>query len=273
MFFSMIVRGMNTDTVRYEVEDEVATITLSNPDMRNALTVEVSDGIRDALDAIEESDARVVVVEGEGPAFCAGGDINAMMAGLSGDVPAWQKAERVMTTLHRTIERLIRFPLPTVAKIEGKAFGAGASLAIACDVQAAREDVEFSFAFRKVGLAVDSGTSWMLPRLVGENVAKRLVLTGQVFDATEAAEMGVITDVYPAAEFEEAVDALVGEIATGPTVGLTISKRLIRQNATKSLSEALDDEATAQALALGTRDHEEGASAFMERRDAEFEGY
>lgn len=264
---------METDKVRYEIEDEVATVTLANPDMRNALTVEVSAGIREALDEIEDTGARVVVIEGAGPAFCAGGDINAMMQGLSGDIPAWQKAERVMTTLHRTIERLVRFPLPTVAKIEGQAFGAGASLAIACDIQVARADSEFSFAFRKVGLAVDSGTSWMLPRLVGENMAKRLVLTGQVFDATEAEELGVITDVYDDDEFDEAVEEIVEQIATGPTVGLTISKRLIRQNANKSLSEALDDEATAQALALGTDDHESGASAFMEGRDAEFEGH
>jgi len=262
---------MSEDAVLYEVEDQIATITLNNPEMRNALTVDVSDGILEALDAIEGSDARVVVIEGAG-SFCAGGDVNTMMEGLSRDVPAWKKAEEIMTTLHRTIERIIRFPLPTVAKIDGQAFGAGASLAIACDIQIATADAEMSFAFRKVGLAVDSGTSWMLPRLVGENLAKRLVLTGQVFTGAEAEEMGVVTDAYPEEEFEERAAEIVAEIATGPTIGLTISKRLIRQNASKSLTEALDDEATAQALALGSRDHEEGASAFMEGRDAEFEG-
>jgi enoyl-CoA hydratase/carnithine racemase len=263
---------MSDEAVLWDVSDEIATVTLNNPGMRNALTREVSSGIRDALDDIHESDARVVVFEGAGSAFCAGGDVSLMMEGLSRDVPAWRRAEEVMTSLHRTIERIGRFPLPTVAKIDGQAFGAGASLAIACDIQIARADVEMSFAFRKVGLAVDSGTSWMLPRLVGENLAKRLVLTGQVFDAEEAAEMGVVTDVFEESEFEEGAAEIVAEIATGPTVGLTISKRLIRQNANKSLSEALDDEATAQALTLGTEDHEEGATAFMEGRDAEFEG-
>jgi enoyl-CoA hydratase/carnithine racemase len=264
---------MSDDAVLHEVDNGIATVTLNNPDMRNALTMDVSSGIVDALDAIEGSDARVVVIEGAGSAFCAGGDVNTMMEGLSRDIPAWQKAERVMTSLHRTIERIVRFPLPTVAKIDGQAFGAGASLAIACDIQIAREDVEMSFAFRKVGLAVDSGTSWMLPRLVGENLAKRLVLTGQVFTAAEGEDMGVVTDAVPESEFEETAAEIVAEIATGPTVGLKISKRLLRQNANKSLTEALDDEATAQALALGTQDHEEGASAFMEGRDAEFEGH
>ena len=259
--------------VTVEIEDQIATVTLNNPDMRNALTMDVSDGLIDALDTVEGSDARVVVVEGAGTAFCAGGDINTMMEGLSRDVPAHRKATEIMNGLHRCIERVIRCPLPTVAKIDGQAFGAGASLAIACDIQVAREDVEMSFAFRKVGLAVDSGTSWMLPRLVGENTAKRLVLTGQVFTAAEGEEMGVVSDAVPEAEFEERAAEIVAEIATGPTVGLKISKRLLRQNANKSLTEALDDEATAQALALGTHDHEEGASAFMERRDAEFEGH
>jgi len=264
---------MSDDAVLLEVSDQIATVTLNNPDMRNALTAAVSSGIVDALDEIEGTDARVVVFEGSGSAFCAGGDINTMMEGLSSDVPAWRKAEEIMSGLHRAIERVIRCPLPTVAKVDGQAFGAGASLAIACDVQAVHEDVDMSFAFRKVGLAVDSGTSWMLPRLVGENVAKRLVLTGQVISAEEAEEMGVVTDVYDDEEYEERTAELVAEIAEGPTVGLKISKRLIRQNATKSLTEALDDEATAQALALGTQDHAEGASAFMEGRGTEFEGH
>jgi 2-(1,2-epoxy-1,2-dihydrophenyl)acetyl-CoA isomerase len=263
---------MSDDAVLVSVDDQIATVTLNNPDMRNALTAEVSAGIVDALDEIERSDARVVVVEGAGSAFCAGGDINSMMEGLSSDIPAWRKAEEIMASLHRAIERLVRCPLPTVAKIDGQAFGAGASLAIACDIQAVHEDVDMSFAFRKVGLAVDSGTSWMLPRLVGANVAKRLVLTGQVISAEEAQDLGVVTDVYEDGEYEERTAELVAAIAEGPTVGLKISKRLIRQNATKSLTEALDDEATAQALALGSQDHAEGASAFMEGRDTEFEG-
>lgn len=260
------------DAVLVDIADGIATVTLNNPGMRNALTEDVSDGLVAAMDTVSGSDARVVVIEGAGSAFCAGGDINTMMEGLSTDVPAHRKATEIMKGLHRAIERIVRCPLPTVAKIDGQAFGAGASLAIACDIQVARADVEMSFAFRKVGLAVDSGTSWMLPRLVGENTAKRLVLTGEVFTAEEAAEMGVVTDAVPEDEFADRAAEIVAEIATGPTVGLQISKRLLRQNANKSLTEALDDEATAQALALGTRDHQEGASAFMEGRDAEFEG-
>jgi enoyl-CoA hydratase/carnithine racemase len=260
------------DAVIFEVTDQIATITLNNPDVRNAITSAVSTGIVEALDEIEGTDARCVVFEGAGTAFCAGGDITMMMEGLSQDVPAWRKAQEIMNDLHRVIERVIRFPIPTVAKLDGQAFGAGGSLAIACDIQAAREDVLMSFAFEQVGLAVDSGTSWMLPRLVGENTAKRLAFTGQIIDAEEAYEMGIVTDLFAEDEFEDGVAELVADIAQGPTVGLTISKRLIRQNANKSLTAALDDEAAAQALALGTEDHEEGANAFMEGRDPDFEG-
>jgi enoyl-CoA hydratase/carnithine racemase len=260
------------DAVIFEVTDQIATITLNNPDVRNAITSAVSTGIVEALDEIEGTDARCVVFEGAGTAFCAGGDITMMMEGLSQDVPAWRKAQEIMNDLHRVIERVIRFPIPTVAKLDGQAFGAGGSLAIACDIQAAREDVLMSFAFEQVVLAVDSGTSWMLPRLVGENTAKRLAFTGQIIDAEEAYEMGIVTDLFAEDEFEDGVAELVADIAQGPTVGLTISKRLIRQNANKSLTAALDDEAAAQALALGTEDHEEGANAFMEGRDPDFEG-
>ena len=262
----------DSDAVQYEVADEVATVTLNNPDMRNALTADVSDGLVDALDAIQDTDARCVVIEGAGSAFSAGGDVDLMMEGLSSDVPPHEKAEAVMNGLHRAIERLVRFPLPTVARVDGQAFGAGASLAIACDIQVARADAELSFAFRKVGLAVDSGTSVLLPRMVGENMAKRLVFTGQVLSAEEAADVGVVTDVYDEAEYDAEFDALVESIASGPTAGLKVSKRLIRQNATKGLVEALDDEAAGQSLLFDSADHEEGARAFMEGRRPEFEG-
>lgn len=260
------------DAVIHEVSDGIATVTIDKPEVRNALTAEVSAGLVAALEEVEASGARCVVLEGAGTAFSAGGDIDLMMEGLSGDVPAHERAPLIRRSLHRAIRRLVEFPLPTVAKVDGQAFGAGASLAIACDLQAVRADAELSFAFRKVGLAVDSGTSWLLPRLVGENVAKRLVFTGQVLSAAEARDLGVVTDVYPEESFEERVAELVSDIATGPTVGLSISKRLIRENATASLATALDDEAAAQALALGTEDHAEGARAFMEGREPEFEG-
>jgi len=183
-----------------------------------------------------------------------------------------EKVRIVIELTGRAVARVAECPLPTVAKVDGAAFGAGANLAIACDVQVASESSTVSFGFRNVGLAVDSGTSHLLPRLVGENVAKELVFTGERLPATEAAEMGVLNRVYPDDEFDERTDELVARIASGPTVALRASKRLLNRGSERSLREAIECEADAQAAVFESADHREGAEAFVERRDPEFEG-
>jgi enoyl-CoA hydratase/carnithine racemase len=261
-----------SDAVTVAVEDEVATLTLNRPGMRNAMTRELSDGIVDALDDLEGGDARVLVVEGAGEAFCAGGDVNAMVERLAGDVPLEEAVRLVHQKTSRAVERLHDFYLPTVAKVDGVAFGAGANLAIATDVQLASERASFSFGFRSVGLAVDSGTSYLLPRVVGENVAKELVFTGERVGADRAAEMGLVNHAYPDDEFEAEAAAFVERIATGPTVALRQSKRLLDDGLETSLSQAMANEAAAQAAVFESDDHREGAEAFMENRDPEFTG-
>jgi enoyl-CoA hydratase/carnithine racemase len=263
---------MTDDAVLYEVEDEIATVTLNRPDMRNALTEEVSTELIGVLDEIEESDARCVVLQGAGGAFCAGGDINAMMQGLSGDVDTHEKVDQIIQKTSRALVRVHEFTLPVVAKIDGPAFGAGANLAIACDMQIASEEAAISFGFRQVGLAVDTGTSYFLPRIVGENTAKELVLTGRMLDAAEAEQMGLFNHVYAEDSFDEEFEAFLEPIATGPTVALKTSKRMLRQGLESSLDQAMTNEAAAQAAVFETQDHEEGATAFMEKRSADFEG-
>ncbi|HMB51192.1 MAG TPA: enoyl-CoA hydratase-related protein [Natronoarchaeum rubrum] len=260
------------DAVLLDVDEGVATITLNRPDERNALSRPVADGLRDALDEVDDSDARCVVLEGAGGAFSAGGDIEAMVEGIKGDLSVEERVRVVERAYNRTIQRLAEFPLPTVALIDGPAVGAGASLAIACDLQLASERASIGFSFRAVGLSVDSGTSYLLPRLVGENVAKELVFTGEILDAERAAELGLVNHVYPDDEFEERAAELVAEIASGPTVGLRHAKRLLGRGLEQSLSAALADEAAAQAAAFDTDDHVEGVEAFFEGRDPEFEG-
>ncbi|MFB6142386.1 MAG: enoyl-CoA hydratase/isomerase family protein [Halorientalis sp.] len=262
---------MSDDAVRLAIEDGIATVTLDRPDMRNALTADVSAGILAALDEVEDSDARCVVVEGAGGSFSAGGDINAMLEGLHGDVAPHEKVDSIMDTAE-TVQAVHEFPLPVVARIDGTAFGAGANLAIACDTQVASASSRISFGFRQVGLAVDSGTSYFLPRIVGENTAKELVFTGELVDATEAEDLGIFTRVYDDEEFEERADEYVERIASGPTVALEASKQLLRQGLESSLDQAMRNEAAAQGPVFQTRDHEEGATAFMEDREPEFEG-
>jgi enoyl-CoA hydratase/carnithine racemase len=260
-----------SDAVTLETHEGIATITLNRPDVRNALTSEVSAGILDALETIEGSDARCVVLQGAGDAFCAGGDVNAMTERVGEDMDLAETVRGMNQTTGRTIARVAKFYLPTVAKIDGPAFGAGANLAIACDIQLASASARISFGFRQVGLAVDSGTSYLLPRIVGTNTAKELVFTGELVDAERAEELGLFNHVYADA-FDERAEEFVEEIATGPTVALRNSKRLLEKGFETTLDAAIADEASAQAAVFETRDHREGVAAFSEKRDPDFEG-
>ena len=261
-----------SDAVLLDVDEGVATVTLNQPERRNALSAEISAGIQDALDDVVAGDARCVVVTGAGGAFCAGGDIDRMREAAETQPPVHERAADLERMTSGLITRLVELPVPTVAKIDGPAVGAGANLAIACDVQVASARSVFGFVFRQVGLSVDAGTSYLLPRLVGENVAKELVFTGEIFDAERAADLGVVNHVYPDEAFDERADELVGEIAAGPTVALGRAKKLLGTGLEKSLRQALRDEATAQGLVFASADHEEGVEAFLEGREPHFEG-
>jgi enoyl-CoA hydratase/carnithine racemase len=266
-------RTMSNDPVVVDVEEGVATLTLNRPDNYNALSSEMSTAIVDAIDDLEaRRDVRCLVVTGSEGTFCAGGDINSMMELMSGTTELHEAVERIQHETSRAIRRLYEFHLPTVAKIDGVAYGAGANLAIACDVLLASDRAEISFGFRQVGLAVDTGTSYLLPRLVGENTAKELVFTGERVAADRAADLGLFNHVYDVDTFEDEAAAFVEEIATGPTVALRASKNTINQGFNATLKQAQDNEATAQAAVFDTDDHQEGASAFTEGRDPDFQG-
>lgn len=260
------------DAVRLEREDGVARIVLNEPDRRNALSVEISTGVREALREIEGSDARCVVVEGAGGAFSAGGDVEAMMERQRDDRSLDDAVRHIVRDTGRCIQRVAECELPTVAKIDGPAFGAGANLAVACDVQLMSEEARIGFGFRQVGLAVDSGTSYLLPRIVGDNVAKELVFTGELVDAERALDLGLVNRVYPAEEFDDRAAEFVGRIAAGPTVALRTSKRLLRRGPEGTLATAIEHEADAQAAVFESADHAEGVAAFAEGRSPEFEG-
>lgn len=253
-------------------DGDVARLVLNDPDRRNALSDATTAGIIAALGDVESSDTRCLVLEGEGPAFCAGGDIEAMVERHERDAPPQEVVERVVQQIGRSIQRVVECPFPTVAKVDGPAFGAGGNLAIACDLQLLSDDAKLGFGFRQVGLAVDSGTSYLLPRLVGDNVAKELVFTGDLVDAARALELGLANHVYAVSEFESKAEELIERIAEGPTVALQTSKRLLRHGRESSLVGAIEHEAAAQANVFETADHAEGVAAFTENREPEFRG-
>jgi len=259
------------DHVTLDVSGGVATVTLDRPEMRNALTSGVATDLIDAMGSVPE-DARCVVVAGNGPTFCAGGDVSAMVEGLESEEPLPDRVRRIVAETAGAVRAVATCDLPTVAKIDGAAFGAGGALAVACDVLLASEDAKISFGFRQVGLNVDCGASYFLPRMVGEHVAKELLYTGELVDAERAADAGLFNRVYPAGEFDERVATFVEQVASGPTVALAQSKRLVEQGLDSSLDAAIANEAAAQAVSASTDDHEEGVRAFVDERAAEFDG-
>jgi len=261
---------MSSDAVMVSTDGGIARIRLNDPDRRNAWSPALLEGLADGLERVESSGARCLVLEAAGEAFSAGGDIEQLRTWREDDFEErLTRADRI----HReVIAPLVRFPLPTIAKVDGAALGGGATLAAACDLQVASERTRIGFVFRDIGLCIDSGTSYVLPRLVGENTAKHLVYTGRVLEAAEAAELGLFTEVHPTESFERRAEALVSEVADGPTVALRMDKRLLTGAAETPLEEALKDEALAMARVAATEDHEEGVSASQEGRDPEFVG-
>lgn len=262
---------MDEDAVLLDITEQIATITLNEPDARNALSGEISGGVIAAVETIEESDARAVVLRGAGDAFCAGGDVTAMMELMSDDAALYEAVRRVHQQTSRAVQRVYECHLPTIALLDGIAFGAGANLAIACDIQLGSSEAKISFGFRNVGLAIDTGTSYLLPRVVGLNTAKELVFTGEIVEADRAEQLGLLNHVYHE-EFEQQTEAFIEQIAEGPTVALETSKRALNQGLEQSLDQAMTREAAHQAAVFDTDDHREGAAAFMERRDPEFTG-
>ena len=260
------------DQLQYEREGERAVLTLDSPANRNALSLEMARELQEAIADVPDTDARCVVLQGADGAFCAGGDIESMLQAVSGDTDLDTLIEEVGGPVNRTVQAVYECPLPTVAKVDGPAYGAGGSLAVACDLVLASERARFSFGFQRIGLSIDSGTSYLLPRLVGENTANRLVLTDTVLDADEAADLGLVQEVYPTDAFDERAEGFIDPIATGPTVALSNTKALIQAGLDRTMEEAIDHELESLKEVFRTRDVAEGVSAFVSDREPEFQG-
>jgi len=262
-----------SDAVLLDVEDGVATLTLNEPDRMNPLTRDIAEALEAHLDDLEEREGiRCVVLQGAGEAFSAGGDIERMQERIDSDRSLDTSAKEVERGLSGAIVKLVECSYPTVAKVDGAAVGAGANLAIACDVVLASESAVIGFVFNQVGLSVDAGTSYLLPRLVGTNVAKELVYTGEIVPAERAGDLGLFNHVYADDQFESEVASMVETIASGPTVAYRHAGRLVQNGLEKPLSRCLKDEATAQGIVFDTEDHAEGVAAFLEDREPAFEG-
>ncbi len=256
------------NSIQYSLSAGVATITLNRPEVFNSFNEPMALALQQTLrDIAENADVRAVVLTGEGKAFCAGQDLAAATAPDSLEI-----SEIVVKQYNPIVRQIRELEKPVIAAVNGVAAGAGANLALACDIVVARESASFIQAFSKIGLIPDSGGTYFLPRLVGMQRASALMMTGDKVSAREALDMGMLYKVFADDAFESEVTALAQKMAQMPTKGLAYTKQLLNQSFNSSLEEQLGHEATWQSKAGSTHDFKEGVQAFVEKRKPNFTG-
>ena len=255
------------DTILYDVSDHVARITLNRPNSLNALNGAMKTELASAI-ALAGSDVevRAVLLTGAGRGFCAGGDIKEMNPD-AGPTATKHKLDHILSTV---LVPLATLKKPTIAAVNGFAVGAGFNLALACDMIVAADTAVFSQIFVRVGLVPDSGGLYFLIRVIGLNRAKELCFTGRDVPAVEAAQLGFVNRVVPAASLLSEAHGLAAEIARGPAVALALTKTALNLSSNASLAEMMELEALAQAVAASTDEHQEGLAAFAGRRKPDF---
>jgi len=249
-------------------DDGVRRITFDRPDARNAMDGDVAREFAAAVEAVAPDTHDAVVVAGEGEAFSAGGDIEAM---AERDERPEASRERLAETFGRAFEAVYTSRVPVVARVDGDAAGAGLSVAAVADFAYAAEGARFVAAFVHVGLVPDTGGTFLLPRLVGWRTAKRIAITGEPVPAREAAELGLVNEAVPAADLDDRVADALETLRERPTETVGLIKRAIHENAGREWAGALDYEQHVQALAYGSEAHDEGVEAFLADRDPEFD--
>jgi len=261
---------MQFETLRYDVKEGVARITLDRPDAANALDLQMSkDLMYAALAADEDPAVRVVVIGSTGKVFCAGGDLGAFRA--AGDErPALIK--EMTTYLHAGISRLARMTAPVIASVRGAAGGAGFSLVCATDLAICSASAKFTMAYTAVGLTPDGSSTYALPRLIGTRRALELMLTNRRLDAATALEWGIVNQVVADDELESVTDALASQLASGATAAYGSAKRLVLGSFDHSLEAQMELESRGIADAARTSDADEGIASFLEKRRPVFQG-
>ena len=257
---------------RLTVADGVATVTLDRPDKLNALTFEAYADLRDLLAELpQRGDTRVLVLRGEGRAFCSGGDVNEII----GETLKMESRELLeFTRMTGEVIRAMReCPIPIVVALHGMAAGAGSVIALAADFRVATRAARFAFLFTKVGLSgADMGAAYLLPRLVGFGHATRLLMLGDTIGAEEATRIGLVSSLVDDGKLDDAVAALAARLANGPAQAYAQTKSLLTREQDMSLSGALELDAMTQALLMTGRDYAEFHAAFNAGREPRWQG-
>jgi enoyl-CoA hydratase/carnithine racemase len=261
---------MNPKHFRYSEADGVGTIRLDRPERLNALTFDSYAELTQTFEALGKRDSvRCVVVTGTGRAFCTGGDVRDIIGRLF-DVPVSDVHAFTRMTC-KLIENMRKLEKPILASLNGTTCGAGAVIATAADLRLAAESAKIAFLFTKVGLCgADMGAAWLLPRIVGLSNATELLLLGEFISAQRAREIGLYNKVVPDGELEAATAEWAGKLASGPSLGLAATKRMLNAEASMSLEAALAAEAWIQAECMAHPDYREAYEAFVAKRPADF---
>ena len=256
-------------SIQLKIENKVATITLNRPESYNSFNREMAFLLHDTLDACQKNDAvRAIVLTGNGKAFCAGQDLKEV---TDPDLnPGFKKI--LEEHYNPIITRIRNINKPIIGAINGVAAGAGANIALACDVVVAHEKVNFIQAFSLIGLVPDSAGTFFLPRLIGFQKAQALAMLGDKIGAEEAEKIGMIYKMIPLKHFQEEVNKLALKMANMPTKALGMIKELFNKSMTNTLEQQLALESKLQIEAAQSEDYAEGVAAFIEKRKPEFKG-
>lgn len=265
-----------TDHLLGRIDGRVAVLSFNRPESRNALSEEMYRGFASALPQVRDNpDIRVLMVTGEGGAFCAGGDVKGFRAShQSGGTPTTheQSLDHLRYIQASVSLALRRLNKPVVAAVPGAAAGAGMSIALAADLRVAAERSIFVSAFSTIGASGDFGSSWFLPRLIGEAKAKEFMFLSERVSAAEALDLGLVNRVLPDAGFDQAALDYCHQLAGRSPIALRLIKENIHRSYDIGLAEALDAEATAMVRAMATADHREAVAAFFDKRTPDYQG-
>lgn len=254
--------------LKLNTADGIATITLNRPEVYNAFNDGLSYELQDALKAVgKDEDIRVVVITGEGKAFCSGQDLKA-----AAEVENRSFSESIHKRYNPIIRAMRNMPKPIICRLNGVAAGAGCSLALACDLIIAAEEAVLVEVFINIGLVLDSGSSYFLPRLIGSAKAFELSTMGTKVKAKEALAMGLVNKVVPLSALDEAVKTYTDYYAHAPTKAIGLMKKMLNKSFHTHLDDMLEYEAYCQEIASRSEDYKVGVNAFMEKRKPEFKG-
>jgi len=262
---------MEFATIEFDLEGGVATLALNRPERLNSFNEQMHQEVREALSVVEQDQAvRALLITGNGRGFCAGQDLSDRSVAPGAEVP--DLGSSIETWYNPLIRALQRLPMPVIAAVNGVAAGAGANIALACDLVIAARSASFTQAFCKIGLVPDSGGTWQLPRLVGMARAKGLSMLGDKLSAEQAAAWGLIWQCVDDDALRSTATDLARHLATQPTRGLALIKQALNQSFDNDLETQLDVERDLQREAGRTEDYREGVAAFMEKRAPQFKG-